>query len=66
MGLIILSIVSIILLVIAGLFFWVEMDDSTIRSSDGTGGCIALVIFLVVVGIWTVVGIFGAIASFFT
>jgi hypothetical protein len=57
MGYIILGIVTVILLGIAGIFIWVEMDEGPLSRSDGFGGCLAIIIVGIVLALWTLVGI---------
>ena len=56
-GYIILGIVTVILLAIAGIFVWVEMDEGRLSRSDGFSGCLALIIVGIVLALWTLVGI---------
>ena len=69
MPIIILSIVSIVILIIAGFFFWVEWDDKAkfgFSRTDGVGGCLALGLIGIVLAIWVLYAFIVTIVSIFT
>ena len=66
MPVIILSIVSIVILIIAGFFFWVDWDGGYKSGTDGFGGCLALGLVGVVLAIWIIYAFLATLVSIFT